>query len=560
MKINDVRINAVFGINHLDVSTKTPIQLFCGPNGAGKSSIQNAIRLALTGKPSRVALKKQYGEMVNDKFKSGSVTVDYDDGLTSGIDLPKGSAITADGEYLDFVLEPKAFSMLKPDERRTLVFNLAGIKVDKDNVKERLERRNVPEKQINLILPMLKSGFPAANEFSTDKAKELKGQWKGITKVAWGSQKAIGWEPEGEDHGQQPTDELTNKLDQIEVEMSELNTSLGAAKQKQLDYDKQVKELARLEESIKGLPRKRERMIFANEQYHKAVDELRELENKVTEATKVYVCPCCEAKLTRNADDHLEAFEEHRTQDPELVNRLQRARQGIKTLENQKNDAEKHLLSAEAEELHYSRINVLEEPDPKEAMRISSDIDLLKDSRKETQQKLAELNKQNEKSAKRDDVIKSAESINNEITAWLDMAVAMAPDGIPGEIISEGLEPINKRLQKHAVSTGWPQVRLENDMTLTADGRWYYLLSESEQWRVDIQIAEIISYMSGTRLILADRFDVLDLPSRGTFIKWVEFLNSVGEMDSAFVFGTLKKVPNSNDVMTCHWIENGQAK
>ena len=64
MKPTTISIQNFFGISQASIEPKTPITLICGPNGAGKSSIQNAIRMALTGAPSRVALKKDYPAMM----------------------------------------------------------------------------------------------------------------------------------------------------------------------------------------------------------------------------------------------------------------------------------------------------------------------------------------------------------------------------------------------------------------------------------------------------------------------------------------------------------------
>lgn len=66
MKITDIYVANVLGIRTADLRLAKPVALFTGPNGAGKSSLQEAVRMALTGDTVRVALKKEYGSLVTE--------------------------------------------------------------------------------------------------------------------------------------------------------------------------------------------------------------------------------------------------------------------------------------------------------------------------------------------------------------------------------------------------------------------------------------------------------------------------------------------------------------
>ncbi|MGK9630576.1 hypothetical protein O6383_24315, partial [Salmonella enterica subsp. enterica] len=83
----------------------------------------------------------------------------------------------------------------------------------------------------------------------------------------------------------------------------------------------------------------------------------------------------------------------------------------------------------------------------------------------------------------------------------LEIADALSPDGIPGEMLAEALGPMNARLGASAVAAGWSIPQITADMEITGDGRPYALLSESEKWRADAMIAEAVSYLSGLRLL-----------------------------------------------------------
>ena len=109
-----------------------------------------------------------------------------------------------------------------------------------------------------------------------------------------------------------------------------------------------------------------------------------------------------------------------------------------------------------------------------------------------------------------------------DVVAWDGIGEALAPSGIPSEILAEALDPINTRLQQSAADAEWLTVGINSDMSVTCGDRPYALLSESEQWRADAMLAEAISHVSGLRLLVLDRFDVLDLKGREDLLAWLD--------------------------------------
>lgn len=90
--------------------------------------------------------------------------------------------------------------------------------------------------------------------------------------------------------------------------------------------------------------------------------------------------------------------------------------------------------------------------------------------------------------------------------------------------------------------------------------RPYALLSESEKWRVDAMIAEAIAHLSGVRLLVLDRFDVLDMKGREDLIYWLETLATGGAIETALIFGTLKALPAGlPETVQAFWIDSGVA-
>jgi len=145
---------------------------------------------------------------------------------------------------------------------------------------------------------------------------------------------------------------------------------------------------------------------------------------------------------------------------------------------------------------------------------------------------------------------------HREVQAWEGLAEALAPDGIPGDLLAEALQPFNGRLRETATTTGWPQVHIGADMAITADGRAFNLLSESEQWRAGAAIAEALAYVSGVGLLVLDRMDVLDIPSRGQALQW---LTSLADTHQVICMGTLKALPDKlPEVVQGVWLEGGR--
>ena len=127
-------------------------------------------------------------------------------------------------------------------------------------------------------------------------------------------------------------------------------------------------------------------------------------------------------------------------------------------------------------------------------------------------------------------------------------------------MLAEALTPLNERLTASSEVSEWADVTLTRDMQVLAGGRAYALLSESEKWRADAMIAEAIAHLSKTKLLVLDRFDVLDLKGREDLLYWLDTLAEDGEIDTALVFGTLKGLPAQlPETVAAFWIENGTA-
>jgi hypothetical protein len=154
-----------------------------------------------------------------------------------------------------------------------------------------------------------------------------------------------------------------------------------------------------------------------------------------------------------------------------------------------------------------------------------------------------------------DRISKEAAAAHEEVERWAKAADALAPSGIPAQLIAERIRPLNDRLRETAVMTGWAQVSVTPDMQILVDNRLYALQSESSQWRAQAAIAEAISAISNIGIVVLDRVDVLDLSNRAALIKWLMKVRD--DHNNILLFGTFKEAPKLPAAIKVHWFENG---
>lgn len=98
------------------------------------------------------------------------------------------------------------------------------------------------------------------------------------------------------------------------------------------------------------------------------------------------------------------------------------------------------------------------------------------------------------------------------------------------------------------------------DMEITYGGRLYGLCSESEKWRADAMITEAISNLSGLRMMVLDRMDVLEPADRTSLIVWMDILvEDLQALDTCIVMATLKEPPKKLPAcFQCFWMADGE--
>lgn len=569
MRITKLEITNFQGLRHAALDVSAPVLLVAGHNGAGKSSLLDAIAMAFNGQPRRVSLKKEMDKLVTEGAKKGEARVEWLDAANEvqvcGVALPtgKGSPLT-DFPFLPYVLDASLFASLDAKERRRVLFDLSGASTSPNQIAERLIAKGHAAALVEKVKPLLRSGFPAAVEQAKSYASEARGTWKAITGENYGSEKAIDWAPElvATVVTDDQVAEARDALQQLENDLSEAQQSLGASKQARQAADGRAQRIAQLRDLAELEPRRRNKLTTDEKSQDEWSEKVMaaELASAGSVPHQPLTCPHCQGAVDLQAGALVAHQPPEQLADEEAARRLPEYRGYLasaqRAVANSQRDLDECL--AAAEQIKALEAESADVPSAEAIANGEQAINELRQTRDASRAKLVALQEALEAAAQREASIAKAKAAHDEVVAWTGMADALSPTGIPAEILADAIGPVNDTLKRLSGTAGWSPVQISADIDVTFDGRLYGLLSESERWRCDATIALAIATISGLRLVLLDRFDVLDLPSRVHAIALMRAMTSDREIDSVVVAGTLKEpMEKTPDWLQAVWIEAG---
>lgn len=598
MKIHSITASNFLGARDINVELRRPVALFAGLNGAGKSSLQEAVRMALTGETVRVGLKKDYPALISEGAESGFAAIGT---ANQGYEivLPQGKGNHANIDALPYVLDAQRFASLDDNERRLFLFGLMGVQMDGAAIKGRLLARACDSAKVEQVIPLLRAGFEAASKEAAAKARDAKAGWKTATGgETWGKDKAPKWQPEAlpadAEKASVRYENAVTKRKEVDAELAKAQQELGAAKAEQRRQHEAESRRLELHEQAGKIDR-----IQARINHDTA--ELAAWEEKVA-ATRA--AACVETKpdpknpgeyllrglasvtsdfvnltfeypevqwpggLLNRAAAHLADYRKLHGEpadtaaaaqpDPEAVAKLPEYENALALLQRAVANGKRDLEAAQrAAELLKDLDGLKANADTSAA---EAKVAELTEKRNGWQADADKYREVAEKYSRRQALIEQVAKLHQDVLDWTLIADALAPDGIPGELLAEALGPINERLHDSAGIAEWEQVVIHSDMRITYGLRDYAMISESEKWRTDAMIAEAVSHLAGVKLLVLDRFDVLDLKGREDLLYWLGGMAADGDIDTALIFGTLKGLPALNfDNIEAHWIDNGAA-
>lgn len=563
MKITAINVSNVLGARNVNVHLTSPITVFCAQNRNGKTSLLEAVRMAMRGEPARgVNLKKNYNQLITEGASTGQAAVETVEHGEMWMMLPTGKGAHApDNAALPFVLDPTRLGALNDKERKAALFNLLGLKLTPAAVKAKMQEQSLDMVKAERVLPLLRAGFEDASTNAAEQATLSKGAWKNVTGEQWGSEKAVDWTASAPAFDQSEFDSLLAQAADADQAISTATLNLGSltAQHNQfLQHAGRVVELTVKAEKLDRITKKLE----TDEA------ELAEMQNRLAtlkaseETQHAKTCPGCGAMLLIKDGQlvHVDLSAAKGTDDD--LSRIPAIEQAIHLCRNAIANDRRDLAEAEAAKAQLKEIEsstqTVKQSDIDSA---KGHTDKLKAERAQLATRIDLLTNAKRAAADCETNTQKAAAHHADVLAWLAISVALSPNGIPGQLVAEGLKPLASRLAQSKEDTGWPLVSISQDMAITYGGRAYQLLSESEKWRADAMLAEAISHVSGLKLLLLDRFDCLDLPGRSEALAWLDTLAINNEIDTVLVGATLKSAQaNWAPSTSALWISDGHCQ
>lgn len=587
MRIRNLFIRDFLGAASVDVAVEHPVTLFCGANGSGKSSIRDAVALALTADLGRVSLKKEAVALIRDGADSAVCELTDSDGDTYGVTITRAGKITethkgrAADPVLSYVLDAQRFAHLDATARRAFLFGLMGVKTDPGDIARRLEALGCHIGKVSRVVPLLRSGFDAAAKEAKAKATEAKGAWRAVTGETYGSEKAKTWAAVVPKYDASAAKALATDLGHCDVAIEQWQRAAGKAQAEEQRRGELRAKLPALKEHAARVGRIEDKLATDETELVRLSADLAAAQAAAGAAPRVGLLHDLARSLNAvvllgavdrdsvvgaEADRALQTYESQNGKlnasggDPAARERLpdlsEAYRLTCSAVAHDKRDLQAAQQAKDAAAAMEAEL--AEVPDASEAAEAKQQLETLKLQRAEVVKKADAMKSVKAAIDAAEAKTKQAAQHLEDVAQWDAIGDALSPDGIPAEILSAAIGPVNERLGLSAADTGWPCPVITDDMSITADGREYRLLSESERWRVDAMLAETVAHLSGARLLVLDRFDVLDLSGRAELLGWLDVLAEAGEIDTALVFGTLKSAPAIlPTTIGVHWIESG---
>ena len=590
MKITSVFASNFLGAHKVAIDCASPVNLICGRNGHGKSSVADAVRLAMTASLSRVALKKDAAALITDGADVATAEVKTSGGEAYSVSITRAGKIVDSHKghdhdpRLPYVLDGQRLASLSDVERRGFLFGLMGTELDHKAITKRLLDKGLDAKRVQAVAPLLRAGFEPAAAEAKRKATESKGAWKQTTGETYGAVKAETWRAAAVAFDPAALADLLTRLAAADTELAQAQQILGGLTADARRFNDARQKIAGLRSAAEQLQRRRDKLATDEAELATWQATLLSTTAAAGNAPRVglvhdlaravhYLLPLASAPISEATAEQENAAEaalvaykrEHgplnaKAGDPEALARLP----AVTNTRNLMASAVRNSMrDLKASEDAAAEIALLTEQTsvPIDAAALAAGnaaVDRAQQVRNviAIQVDKARLAKAAAESTDRKTV--DAKAHHADVSAWDAIGDALAPSGIPAELLEEAMDPINDRLLQSAADTGWAQVVVHGDMRITVGLRPYALLSESEKWRADAMLAESVAFLSGLKLLMLDRMDVLDHDARPELLRWLDTLSTTGELDTALVFATLRALPAGlPDTINSHWIASG---
>ena len=114
-----------------------------------------------------------------------------------------------------------------------------------------------------------------------------------------------------------------------------------------------------------------------------------------------------------------------------------------------------------------------------------------------------------------------AARLHQTIARYSDIARALGPEGVRAKMLAAGLTKLNAGLAVIADAAAWPLTTVADSGGIAVAGRPTQMCSESERWRAQAAIQLTLGAITGSKVVVLDRGDLLDASNRAGLVKAV---------------------------------------
>ena len=114
-----------------------------------------------------------------------------------------------------------------------------------------------------------------------------------------------------------------------------------------------------------------------------------------------------------------------------------------------------------------------------------------------------------------------AARLHQTIARYADIARALGPEGVRAKMLAAGLGKLNAGLKAIANESKWPLTLVADNGSISIGDRPALMCSESERWRAQAAIQLTLGAITGSKVVVLDRGDLLDATNRAGLVQAV---------------------------------------
>lgn len=541
------------------------IALLAGLNGAGKSSVCQAIAAAACGAPipffnSSRPDKPRYTKadakaLLRGGMEAGVAVLEVDGNVVSTVAWPALSFTGTDSAHCSLVAAGLVNPMEMEEADRQKFFSTL-LNADPtlgdlvDTLKEAIPALTDPDygSYLAKITTMVQTnGWDVAHKHFKENGARRKGEWEGKSGESFGAKKAADWKPQGW------RDDLADKT------LEELGTACTQAQEK---VEKAVAavatdaaSLAQLVEQANGEAAAWNALQEANTALSISRDDYKTKAAKHAdiEIPTATACPHCGGFLDIKADIRKGGFSVvESTATLAEIESAQQAAEAAGVLAKQAKTAldARQTVYNSAKGAHDARKGATEHlAEAKKRTGTTDVVDVARDY-------LAGLVRDKDLVDRR----AACETLAGQIQANQKLVDILSPEGLRRQKLQKALKVYNKTLAGLSTAADFGTVTIDDELEILYGGRRYFLLSQSEQYRVRAVVQISVAINDQSPLVIFDGADIMDQDGRNGLFAMM------GEADVlCFVVGmtvlSKKNVPDlaKAELGASYWIADGIA-